>query len=411
MRSNTRIVWLALVAALLLALAGCGRDDDDNGGGSGDADPGITDDTIKLGGSYPFSGPASAYRSIEQGAQAKFAAVNADGGIDGRKIEFKTLDDAYEPPKALQNARRLIQEEKVFALFNTLGTANNAAIWDYVNKQEVPQVYVATGASLWGADTEAHPWTIGWQPDYVTESQVYADYLKKEKPQAKVAVLYQNDAFGEDLLNGFKKAIEGTDITVVADESYEVTDPTVSSQMSKLASSDADTFLNITTPKFGAQAIVAADKLGWKVLHIINNVSASKLLVLEPAGLDKAQGLISTAYFKDPASDEWTDDQAMGEFRDALKQYEPKANPEDPNCVYGWSAAATMVEALKNMKEPTRKAFMDSVRDMDTEIPTLLPDIDVKTSSDDGYPIEAMQIQRFEGENWKLLGDVIQAPH
>jgi branched-chain amino acid transport system substrate-binding protein len=406
---NTRIVWLALVAMLLLALAGCGRDEDD--GGSGNADPGITDDTIKLGGSYPFSGPASAYRSIEQGAQAKFSAVNADGGIDGRKIEFKTLDDAYEPPKALQNARRLIQEEQVFALFNTLGTANNAAIWDYVNKQEVPQAYVATGASLWGADTEAHPWTIGWQPDYVTESQVYADYLEKEKPQAKVAVLYQNDAFGEDLLNGFKKAIEGTDVRVVAEESYEVTDPTVSSQMSKLASSDADTFLNITTPKFGAQAIVAADKLGWKVLHIINNVSASKLLVLEPAGLDKAQGLISTAYFKDPASDEWADDQAMGEYRDALEQYEPRANPADPNCVYGWSAAATMVEALKGMKDPTRKAFMDSVRGMDTEIPTLLPGIEVKTGSDDGYPIEAMQIQRFEGENWKLLGDVIQAPH
>src|SRR5215213_1618848 len=184
-----RTLWLVLLLAVAaLTVAACGRDDDDGGGGgSGDADPGITDDTIKLGGSYPFSGPASAYRSIEQGAQAKFAAVNADGGIDGRKIEFKTLDDAYEPPKALQNARRLIQEEKVFALFNTLGTANNAAIWDYVNKQEVPQVYVATGASLWGADTEAHPWTIGWQPDYVTESQVYANYLKENKPDAKVA--------------------------------------------------------------------------------------------------------------------------------------------------------------------------------------------------------------------------------
>jgi branched-chain amino acid transport system substrate-binding protein len=337
--------------------------------------------------------------------------VNANGGVDGRKIEFETLDDAYEPPKAVQNARRLIQEEQVFALFNTLGTANNAAIWDYVNKQEVPHLFVATGASLWGADIDAHPWTTGWQPDYVTESQVYADYLEKEKPQAKVAVLYQNDAFGEDLLNGFKTAIEGTDIQVVAEESYEVTDPTVGSQMSKLASSDADTFLNITTPKFGAQAIVAADKLGWKVLHIINNVSASKLLVLEPAGLDKSQGLISTAYFKDPASDEWADDEAMMEYREALQKYEPRANPEDPNCVYGWSAAATMVEALKGMEEPTRQALIDSARNLDVEIPTLLPEIDVQTANDDGYPIEAMQIQRFEGENWKLLDEVIQAPH
>jgi branched-chain amino acid transport system substrate-binding protein len=405
-------LWLTalLLAIATLAIAACGRDDDD--GGDGSADPGITEDTIKLGGSYPFSGPASAYRSIEQGAQAYFSSVNAKGGVDGREIDFVTLDDAYEPPKAVQNARRLIQEEEVFALFNTLGTANNAAIWDYANEQEVPHVYVATGASLWGADVEAHPWTSGWQPDYVTESQVYADFLGEEKPKAKVAVLYQNDAFGEDLLNGFKKAIEGTDIKVVAEESYEVTDPTVSSQMSKLANSDADTFLNITTPKFGAQAIVAADKLGWKVLHIINNVAASKLLVLEPAGLDKAQGLISTAYFKDPASPEWADDEAMKEYKSALAKYEPRANPEDPNCVFGWSAAATMVEALKAMEEPTRDALMKAVRNMDLELPTLLPGIEVKTSgTEDGYPIEAMQIQRFEGENWQLQGEVIQAPH
>jgi branched-chain amino acid transport system substrate-binding protein len=405
-------LWLTalLLAIATLAIGACGRDDDD--GGDGSADPGITEDSIKLGGSYPFSGPASAYRSIEQGAQAYFSSVNAKGGVDGREIDFVTLDDAYEPPKAVQNARRLIQEEEVFALFNTLGTANNAAIWDYANEQEVPHVYVATGASLWGADIKAHPWTTGWQPDYVTESQVYADFLGQEKPNAKVAVLYQNDAFGEDLLNGFKKAIEGTDIKVVAEESYEVTDPTVSSQMSKLANSDADTFLNISTPKFGAQAIVAADKLGWKVLHIINNVAASKLLVLEPAGLDKAQGLISTAYFKDPASPEWADDEAMKEFKSALAKYEPRANPEDPNCVFGWSAAATMVEALKAMEEPTRDALMEAVRNMDLELPTLLPGIEVKTSgTEDGYPIEAMQIQRFEGENWQLQGEVIQAPH
>jgi branched-chain amino acid transport system substrate-binding protein len=401
-----RILWVALLVAGCLVIAACGRDDEE-----GSTDPGITDDTIKLGGSYPLSGPASAYRSIEQGAQANFKYVNANGGVDGRKIEFVTLDDAYEPPKAVQNARRLVQEEEVFALFNTLGTANNVAIWDYTNKEEVPQLFVATGASLWGADVDAHPWTTGWQPDYVTESQVYADYLEQEKPNAKVAVLYQNDAFGEDLLNGFKKATEGTNIEVVAEESYEVTDPTVSSQMSKLASSDADTFLNITTPKFGAQAIVAADKLGWKVLHIINNVSASKLLVLELAGLDKSQGLISTAYFKDPASPEWENDDSMMEFKDALAEHEPRANPEDPNTVYGWAAASTMVEALKGMEEPTRQALMDSARSLDIEVPILLPGIDVKMAADDGYPIEAMQIIRFEGDNWQRQNEVIQAPH
>lgn len=401
-----RSVSLALLLMVVLVAAGCGRDEE-NGGG----DPGITDDEIKIGGSYPFSGPASAYRSIAEGAKAYFEKVNAEGGVDGRKINFITLDDAYEPPKAVQNARRLIQQEQVFALFNTLGTPNNVAIWDYVNKQKVPHLYVATGASLWGANPKAHPWTIGWQPDYVSESQAYADYLDKNKPRAKVAVLYQNDAFGEDLLNGFKDAIKGTDIEIVAEESYEVTDPTVSSQMAKLANSDADTFLNITTPKFGAQAIAAADKLGWKVLHIINNVSASKLLVLEPAGLDASQGLISTTYFKDPAGPEWADDPAMKEYKSSIRKYS-RLNPEDPFGVYGWGAAQTLVEALKNMEEPTREALMDAVRNMELKVPMLLPGIEVKTSGmKDGYPIEATQIQRFEGENWKLEGDVIQAPH
>jgi branched-chain amino acid transport system substrate-binding protein len=401
-----RSVSLALLLMVVLVAAGCGRDEE-NGGG----DPGITDDEIKIGGSYPFSGPASAYRSIAEGAKAYFEKVNAEGGVDGRKINFITLDDAYEPPKAVQNARRLIQQEQVFALFNTLGTPNNVAIWDYVNKQKVPHLYVATGASLWGANPKAHPWTIGWQPDYVSESQAYADYLDENKPRAKVAVLYQNDAFGEDLLNGFKDAIKGTDIEIVADESYEVTDPTVSSQMAKLANSDADTFLNITTPKFGAQAIAAADKLGWKVLHIINNVSASKLLVLEPAGLDASQGLISTTYFKDPAGPEWADDPAMKEYKSSIRKYS-RLNPEDPFGVYGWGAAQTLVEALKNMEEPTREALMDAVRNMELKVPMLLPGIEVKTSGmKDGYPIEATQIQRFEGENWKLEGDVIQAPH
>jgi branched-chain amino acid transport system substrate-binding protein len=407
MRGNVRLVWLAVLAAVAIALAACGRDEDEGGG-----DPGIDDQSIKLGGSYPFSGPASAYRSIAVGARAHFKFVNAKGGVDGRTIDFVTLDDAYEPPRAVQNARRLIQQEEVFALFNTLGTPNNVAIWDYVNDQEVPHVYVATGASTWGSDVEGHPWTTGWQPDYVTESQVYADYLDQEKPDAKVAVLYQNDAFGEDLLNGFKEAINGTNIEIVAEESYEVTDPTVSSQMSKLASSDADTFLNITTPKFSAQAIAAQAKMGWKVLHILNNVGASKKLVLEPVGLENAQGIVSTSYFMDPEDPQWADDPAMVEYKAGLAKHEPRADPEDPFHVYGWAVANTMVRALEGMEEPTREALMDSIRSMDTEIPILLPGIKVQMNAEeDTYPIEAMQIMRFEGENWKLQADVIQAPH
>jgi branched-chain amino acid transport system substrate-binding protein len=407
MRRTPGSMWIALLVLAALLAAGCGRGDDDGG----EESPGISDDEIVLGGSYPFSGPASAYKTISDGAKAHFAFVNANGGVDGRKIKFMTLDDGYEPPRAVQNVRRLIDQEGVFALFNTLGTPNNLAIWDYVNEQEVPHVFVATGASDWGEDVDSHPYTIGWQPDYVTEAQIYADFLTENEPGAKVAVLYQNDGFGKDLLAGFEKGIEGSDIEIVARESYEVTDPTVASQMSKLAASGADVFLNITTPKFSAQAIVAIAKSDWKPLHILNNVGASKALVLEPAGLENAKGIISTSYFKDPEDPQWEDDPAMVEYKEQLAKYSSRANPNDPFHVYGWAAASTMVEALKGMKEPTREALMDSVRSLDVEIPILLPGIKVQTGEDDGYPIEAMQIMRFNGERWVLLGDVVQAEH
>jgi branched-chain amino acid transport system substrate-binding protein len=403
---------IAAVIATALLLAACGRDDDGGGGGAGGGatDPGITDTEIKIGGSYPFSGPASAYRLIADGAKAHFEFVNAKGGVGGRKISFQTLDDAYEPPKAVQNVRRLIEQEKVFALFNTLGTPNNLAIWDYVNQQEVPHVFVATGASVWGADIKAHPWTIGWQPNYVTEAKVYTDYLDSEKPDAKVAVLYQNDGFGKDFLSGFEQAVADTDVKVVAKESYEVTDPTITSQMRKLAGSGADTFLNITTPKFSAQAIAAIAKSDWKPLHILNNVGASKSLVLQPVGLENAVDIVSTQYFKDPEDPQWADDPAMREYKENLKKYSPRSNVNDPFNAYGWAAAQTMVKALEGMEEPTREALMDSVRNMDTEIPMLLPGIKLQTSPEDGYPIEAMQIMQFNGENWELQGDVIEAP-
>jgi branched-chain amino acid transport system substrate-binding protein len=404
-----------LLALLMVPALGCGRGDEDGGvgGGGGDgaaAAPGITDTSIKLGGSYPFSGPASAYASIALGARARFAAENAKGGVGGRTIEFITLDDGYEPQRAVTNARRLVEQDKVFALFNTLGTPNNLAIWDYANQRKVPHVYVATGASNWGADVSAHPFTIGWQPDYVSEANTYGEYLKQEKPDAKVAVLFQNDGFGKDLLAGFEKAIEGSDVQVVAQESYEVTDPTITSQMRKLGASGADTFLNITTPKFSAQAIAAIAKSDWKPLHILNNVGASKKLVLDPVGLENAEGIVSTQYFKDPEDPQWAEDAAMQEYKEGLKAHEPKADPLDAFCAYGWTAASTMIEALKAMKEPTREALMEAVRNMDLEIPMLLPGIRVKTSGeDDGYPIQAMQIMRFNGENWDLQGEVIEA--
>ena len=410
-RQGRFAVAVAFVALAMVAGA-CGRSDDEGGGGGGgggETSPGITDKEIKLGGSYPFSGPASAYRAIADGAKAHFEFVNAKGGVDGRKISFQTLDDAYEPPKAVQNARRLITQEKVFALFNTLGTPNNLAIWDYTNKEEVPQTYVATGASNFGSDIEAHPWTIGWQPNYVTEAQIYAEYLKENKPDAKVGALYQNDGFGKDLLGGFEAALEGSNVKVVAKESYEVTDPTVASQVKTLASSGADTFLNITTPKFSAQAIATIAKTDWKPLHILNNVGASKTLVLTPVGLENAKDIVSTAYFKDPEDPQWAEDQAMTEYKENLKKYAPRANPNESFCAYGWTAAATMVKALDDMKEPTRESLMESIRNMDTESPMLLPGIKVETSPDDGFPIEAMQIMQFNGKNWELQGEVIEA--
>jgi branched-chain amino acid transport system substrate-binding protein len=415
MHKQERFVGLVIaLLALVLVASACGRDDEGGGGGGGSggggADPGITDSEIKLGGSYPFSGPASAYRAIADGAKAYFEKVNSEGGVDGRKINFQTLDDAYEPPKAVANARRLIEQERVFALFNTLGTPNNLAIWDYVNQQKVPHVFVATGASNWGADVASHPWTTGWQPNYVTEAKIYADYLNENKENAKVAVLYQNDAYGKDLLGGFERAIEGSNVKVVAKESYEVTDPTITSQMRKLAGSGADTFLNITTPKFSALSIATIAKGDWKPLHILNNVGATKTLVLKPVGLENAKGIVSTNYFKDPESDQWADDEAMREYKEGMAEFAPRADPNESFCAYGWAAANTMVEALKAMKEPTREALMEAIRSMDTEIPLLLPGIKVQMDGEsDGYPIEAMQVMEFDGQNWQLQGDVIEA--
>jgi branched-chain amino acid transport system substrate-binding protein len=405
-------LWLpALLAVLALLATACGRGSS-TGGSTGSessgSDPGITASSIKLGGSYPFSGPASAYGTIGVAAKAYFDWLNAKGGINGRKIEFTTLDDGYEPARALQNSKRLVEQDKVFALFNTLGTANNLAIWDYTNQQKVPQVFVATGASEWGADLAKHPFTIGWQPDYVSEARVYGTYLKQAKPNAKVAVLYQNDAYGKDLLDGFKQAIDGSGIQVTAAESYEVTDPTIDSQVSKLATSKADVFLDITTPKFGAQAIHRLTEVDWKPLHILNNVAASKTLVLKPAGLAASKGILSTTYFKDPEDPRWASDPAMQEYKAGLKQYAPSADVNEPFNVYGWAAASTMAKALEQMKQPTRAALMDTIRNLNLEIPLLLPGVSVRTSPTDGYPIQDMQMMQFDGENWQLLGNVIQ---
>jgi branched-chain amino acid transport system substrate-binding protein len=396
-----------------LVLSACGRDDDessDGGGDSGGTTVGLTDTEIKLGTTFPLSGPASAYATISRASKAYFDWVNSKGGVHGRKITYKVLDDGYDPAKAVQNARRLISQDKVFALFNPLGTPVNLAIWDYVNQQKVPHLFVATGASDWGKDVDAHPWTIGWQPDYVTEANAFAQYLKDEKPSAKVAVLYQNDGFGKDLLGGFEKAVEGSEIEIVARESFEVTDPSVAPQVKKLAASDADTFLDIATPKPTAQAIATVAKSDWKPLHIVSNVSSSKSLVFKPVGLATAKGIVSNAYLKDPDGEQYADDPAMQEYKKLLKQFGPRLDPNEPFNVYGWSVAETMVKTLEKAgKDLTRENVMEAARSLDIELELAIDGIKVQTGDGDGYPIQSIALQRFDGANWEVLGEPVES--
>lgn len=414
----TAIGRTAVTATLVLAAAACGGRGETGGEAvatgaaqeqcQGQQTTGITDTTLKLGGIYPLSGPASAYGDIPKGIQAYFDYVNNEqGGIDGRKVEFVVRDDGYQPPKAVEEARRLVEQEEVFALFQTLGTPSTTATWDYTNQRKVPQVFVATGASQWGTDTE-HPWTIGWQPNYISEARVYAAYLKKEKPDAKVAILYQNDDFGEDLSGGFKKAIEGTGITVVAEQSYEVTDPSVDPQMRNLAESGADVFLNITTPKFGSQALAADVKnTKWNPLHIVNNVAAS-VTVLKPVGFENVQGIVSSSYYKDPNDPQWEDDAEMKLYKEKMAQYAPGSDPNIPYLTFGWAVASSFHKAMDAATCKTREGLMESVRNLDNvQVDMLLPGVTMQTSADDAFPIESMQLMEFKGERWEVFGEVI----
>ncbi|WP_026405171.1 ABC transporter substrate-binding protein [Actinomadura rifamycini] len=412
-RTMGRTAAASAAVLLLASAAACGGRDD--GGGStaegrceGQQTTGITDETIKLGGIYPLSGPASAYGAIPKGIEAYFDYVNAEkGGIDGRTVEFVVRDDGYQPPKAVEEARRLVEQEQVFALFQTLGTPSTTATWDYANQRKVPQVFVATGASKWGTDGE-HPWTIGWQPNYVSEARVYAQFLKQEKPNAKVAVLFQNDDFGEDLVGGFKKAVEGSGITIVQEESYEVSDPSVEPQMRDLAGSGADVFLNVTTPKFGSQALAADAKIAdWNPLHIVNNVAAS-VTVLEPVGFENVQGVVSATYYKDPNDPQWANDPEMRLYRAKMKQYVPNADPAVPYHAFGWAVASSFHRTMDAAECKTREGLRDSMRDLaNVQVPMLLPGVTMQTGEGDGFPIESMQMMRFEGERWHLFGDAI----
>ena len=372
-------------------------------------DPGASDTEIKIGNIMPYSGPASAYGVIGKTMEAYFKKVNAEGGINGRKINFISYDDGYSPPKTVEQARKLVESDEVLAVYAPLGTPPNSAIQKYMNAKKVPQLFVATGATKWN-DPKDFPWTIGWQPNYQSESRIYAKYILKEKPNAKIAILYQNDDYGKDYLKGFKDGLGAKAASmIVVEESYEVSQPTIDSNIVKMKSSNADVFFNITTPKFAAQAIKKMGEIGWKPTHLLNNVSASIGAVIKPAGYDNSQGIISSAYMKDAADPQWKTDAGMKGFDEFLAKYYPEANRIDGSVMYGYNSAQTMAQVLKQCGDNlTRENVMKqaaSLKDFTTA--TMLPGIKIKTSATDFAPIEQVQLMRFKGETWELFGEVI----
>lgn len=373
-------------------------------------DPGATDTEIKIGQTMPYSGPASAYGTIGKTEAAYFRKINDEGGINGRKINFISLDDGYSPPKAVEMVRKLVEQDEVLLVFQNLGTAVNTAIQKYLNAKKVPQLFVATGASKWN-DPKGNPWTMGWQPNYQTEAAIYAKHILKTKPSAKIGVLYQNDDYGKDYLKGFKDGLGAKATMIVAEVSYEVTDPTVDSQIVQLQTSGADLFFNITTPKFAAQAIRKAYDIGWKPVHYLNNVSTSVGSVLTAAGLEKAVGVVSSNYGKDPTDPQWDKDPAMIDWRAFMKKYYPEGSLTDNTNVYGYSVARTLVQVLKQCGDNlTRENVMHqaaNLKDFDTGMG--LPGIRINTSPTDFAPIQAMQMMKFDGKTWQLFGDVMGA--
>jgi ABC-type branched-subunit amino acid transport system substrate-binding protein len=374
-------------------------------------DVGATDTEIKIGNIMPYSGPASAYGVIGKTEAAYFKMINDAGGINGRKINFISYDDGYSPPKTVEQARKLVESDEVLFIFNSLGTPPNSAIHKYMNSKKVPQLFVATGATKWN-DPKEFPWTMGWQPSYQSETQIYAKYILKEKPDAKIAVLFQNDDYGKDYLKGLKDGLGAkASSMIVAEESYETTEPSVDGHIVKLRSSGADIFVNITTPKFAAQAIKKMAEIEWKPLHFLNNVSASVGSVIKPAGFQNAQDIISAAYLKDASDPQWNNDPGMKGFYAFLAKDFPEGDRLDQGTVVGYGVAQTLVQVLKQCGDNlTRENVMKqaaSLKGFRTEV--MLPGIKIDTSPTDFAPISSLQLMKFKGERWNLFGDVISA--
>jgi branched-chain amino acid transport system substrate-binding protein len=374
-------------------------------------DIGATDTEIKIGNSMPYSGPASAYGVIGMTEAAYFRKINTEGGINGRKITFISYDDAFSPPKAVEQARKLVENDEVLLIFQSAGTANNTAIQKYMNAKKVPQLFVGSGATKWN-DPQNFPWTMGWAPNYQDEAQIYAKYILKEKPDAKIAVLYQNDDYGKDYLKGLKDGLgDKAAAMIVAEDAYDVAEPTIDSHIIKMKSLNADVFVDITGPKFAAQAIRKAAQIGWKPLHFLNNVSASVGAVIKPAGFDAAQGMISSTYLKDPTDPQWKNDPGMTAWNEFLDKYYPEANRADGAVMFGYLVAQTLVHVLNACGDNlTRENVMKQAAGIrDLELDGLLPGIKINTSATNFAPISQLQLARFKGETWERFGNIISS--
>jgi branched-chain amino acid transport system substrate-binding protein len=404
--SSTKLLLACAAAALVSIPAASARP---AAGTTTSADPGITAKAILLGGTSPLSGPASAYASVARGADAYFKYVNARGGVNGRTIQYKYVDDAYNPAQTVQATRQLVEQDKVFAIFNSLGTEQNVATRDYLNQVKVPQLFVASGATTFGRDFKQYPYTIGLQPSYQAEGWIYGKYLARTKPGAKIAVLFQNDDYGKDLLNGLKKGIARSKVRVVAAQGFEVTATDVQSQVAKLKGSGANTLALFATPKFAIQGYVYANRLGWRPLIINNAVSSASNIMLLAAegGTNKAvENSLSIVFLKDPTDAKWRTDAGIKLYRSVLAKYARGANAKDVYHVYGMAAAYETVKVLKAAgRTPTRAAVVAQMRKLsDASNPFLLPGIVIRTSATERFPIEQALLQRWSKGSWKSFG-------
>jgi ABC-type branched-subunit amino acid transport system substrate-binding protein len=372
---------------------------------------GVTPTEIKIGNTNPYSGPASAYGTIGKAIGAYFKKVNDEGGVNGRKINYITLDDGYSPPKAVEMVRRLVEQDQVALLFQTLGTPTNSAIHKYMNEKKVPHLFVATGATKWN-DPKNFPWTMGFQPNYQTEGRVYASYILKNFPDAKVGILYQNDDYGKDYLKGMEDGLgAAASKLIVLKQSHEVTDPTIDSQIINLKNAGANVFFNVTIPKFAVQAIKKAHDIGWKPTHFLNNVSSSLATVLKPAGLEASKGLITALYMKEVTDPQWNKDKGFLDWVAFMKKYYPEGNLEDQSNAYGYNVAILMTQVLKQCgNDLSRENIMKQAANLkDFELPLLLPGMKINTSPTDHAPIEQEQLAKFDGERWVLFGEIFDA--